>query len=79
MVGLEVRSQVDQMFVDGVGLEFKPPPGIKIFFWDFFHGNLPPLTFKIANNSINEFPNIFLLPLFQKMPCLVLPLYLNFN
>jgi len=35
MVGLEVRSQVDQMFVDGGGLEFNLPPGIKKFFWIF--------------------------------------------
>ncbi len=47
MVGLEVRSQVDQMFVDGVGLELLLPPGIKIFFWIFFQDNYPPLTIEI--------------------------------
>jgi hypothetical protein len=41
MVGLEVRSQVDQMFVDGVGLEFTLPPGIEIFFWIFFQEYYP--------------------------------------
>jgi len=47
MMGLEVRSQVDQMFVDGVGLEFTSPPGIKKIFLDFFPGILPPLAIEI--------------------------------
>ena len=41
MVGLEVRSQVDQMFVDGEGLEFMLPPGIEFFFWIFFQEYYP--------------------------------------
>jgi len=47
MVGLEVRSQVDQMFVDGGGLDFTLPPGIKKIFLDFFPGMLPPLAIEI--------------------------------
>jgi len=47
MVGLEVRSQVDKMFVDGVGLECTLPPGIKKIFLDFFPGKLPPLAIEI--------------------------------
>jgi hypothetical protein len=41
MVGLEKRPLVDQMFVDGVGLEFTLPPGFEIFFWIFFQEYYP--------------------------------------
>ena len=47
MVWLEVRSQVDQMFVDGEGLGFFLPPQIDFWGIRFFHGNLPPQTFEI--------------------------------
>ncbi len=49
---------MDQMFVDGVGLDFTLPPGIKNFFWIFFYSLQPgyrqPIGDRVSMNFYAE-------------------------